>query len=302
MATRKTTKIDPVAVTAAALRACKCAADYHTVEGATDSDTMNEAWATLNGIERTRLTEIINKAVKPKPQDIADELAACGTLIQLQAIKSAYGDVAVRTAWKLLSKPERDRLTAICQSQPQEEVQPVTEQPKRTLFSISDDLQHLNDLLDEVGDDAQQQELIAQWFETLGEERDRKLDGYAALISEMQTRADVRKAEARRMQELASTDENRARLLKDRLKWFFETHNITKVETSRYKLQLQRNGGKAPLILDESVPVTQLPEQFQKISVDADTAAIREVLERGEHLNFAHLGERSTSGLSILIL
>lgn len=118
MAPRKTTKIDPVAVTAAALRACKCAADYHTVEGATDSDTMNEAWATLNGIDRTRLTEIIKKAVKPKPQDIADELAACGTLIQLQAIKSAYGDLAVKTAWKLLPQQERDRITTICQNQP----------------------------------------------------------------------------------------------------------------------------------------------------------------------------------------
>jgi len=37
-------------------------------------------------------------------------------------------------------------------------------QPKRTLFNISEDLERLNDL-DEVGDDIQQQNLIAQWFE-----------------------------------------------------------------------------------------------------------------------------------------
>jgi len=48
-----------------------------------------------------------------------------------------------------------------------------------------------NDLLDEVGDDIQQQNLIAQWFEQLGEERDRKLDAYTALITEM-TRAAIR--------------------------------------------------------------------------------------------------------------
>jgi len=42
-------------------------------------------------------------------------------------------------------------------------------------------LERLNDLLDEVGDDIQQQNLIAQWFEQLGEERDRKLDAYAPL-------------------------------------------------------------------------------------------------------------------------
>lgn len=229
-----------------------------------------------------------------------------------------YGDVAVKGAWKLLPKDERDRLTVICQNQPKEEVPLVTEQPdgaytqqlteqwsqeqeqpqtqpKRTLFSISDDLQRLNDLLDEVGDDSQQQELISQWFETLGEERDRKLDSYAALISEMQARADVRKAEARRLQELAASDENRARLLKERLKSFFQLHDLKTIETPRYKLSLQRNGGKAPLILDDSIPVTQLPEQFQRVSIDADTAKIREALEAGESLPFAHLGQRGES-------
>jgi len=73
------------------------------------------------------------------------------------------------------------------------EPQPQSEsaiQPKRTLFNISE---RLNDL-HEVGDDIQQQNLIAQWFEQLGEERDRKLDAYAALITEMTARAAMRKA------------------------------------------------------------------------------------------------------------
>ena len=58
----------------------------------------------------------------------------------------------------------------------------VEPKPKsRTLFSIGEDLEKLNELLDESGDDSQQQELISQWFEQLGDERDRKLDNYAAL-------------------------------------------------------------------------------------------------------------------------
>lgn len=188
--------------------------------------------------------------------------------------------------------------------QQSEEVPPVTEQPtiynvepqfKRTLFSISDDLQHLNDLLDEVGDDAQQQELINNWLDAVGEERDKKLDGYAALISEMQARADVRKAEARRLQDLAATDENRARLLKERLKSFFQLHDIKTIDTARYRLSLAKNGGKAPLILKDDLSPTQLPEQFQKVSIDADTAKIREALEAGESLEWARLGERGSS-------
>jgi len=172
----------------------------------------------------------------------------------------------------------------------------VEPKPKsRTLFSIGEDLEKLNELLDESGDDSQQQELISQWFEQLGDERDRKLDNYAALISEMTARAELRKSEARRLMELAQVDENRAKLLKDRLKAFFEVHSLKTVETARYKLSLAKNGGKQPLILDDSIPVTQLPEQFQRVSVDPDTAAIRSALERGELLEFAQLGERGTS-------
>lgn len=169
-------------------------------------------------------------------------------------------------------------------------------QPKpRTLFSISDDLEKLNELLDSAGDDAQQQELIAQWFEQLGEEREKKLDGYCALITEMMARAEVRKAEAKRLMELAASDENHARLLKDRLKWFFETHGLKTLDTARYRLSLAKNGGKAPLILKDGVEPNVLPERFQKVSIDPNTTAIREALERGERLDFAQLGERGTS-------
>lgn len=69
----------------------------------------------------------------------------------------------------------------------------------RTWFNISTGLEKLNELLDEVGDDAEQQELISQWFCALAEERDRKLDNYAALIGELTARAEIRKTEARRL-------------------------------------------------------------------------------------------------------
>lgn len=173
-------------------------------------------------------------------------------------------------------------------SEQQAQVEP---QPKtRSLFSISGDLKKLNDLLDECGDDAQQQELINQWFEQLGDERDRKLDNYSALIVEMTTRAAARKAEAQRLMELATTDENRAKLLKERLKWFFEIHNLKTVETARYKLQIQRNGGKAPLILKNGLLPNELPQRDSvKISIDPDTTAIREV-----HRAWGKSGIRST--------
>ncbi len=165
----------------------------------------------------------------------------------------------------------------------------------RSLFNISDDLEKLNELLDEASDDAEQQELINQWFAQLETERDSKLDSYAALIAEMLARAEVRKAEAKRMMDLVAVDERRAQLLKERLKWFFETHQLKTVETSRYRISISKNGGKAPLILKPGVLPNQLPERFQKVSVEPNTNAIRTALEAGEDLSFATLGERGTS-------
>lgn len=306
MAPRKTATLDPVKVCSLALKQVKSASDYHQIGSVNTPETLTAAWEYLTAEDQTRIINIVNSNTPSDPKTIADELMACGTLIQLQAIKAVYGDVVVKGAWKLLSKDERDRIKSLCDNGQKEEVPPVTEQPtiykmetqptpKRTLFKIGDDLELLNNLLDEVGNDVQQQELIAQWFETLGNERDHKLDSYAALISEMQARADVRKAEAKRMQDLAASDENRARLLKDRLKSFFQLHDLKAINTTRYRLSLAKNGGKAPLILKDDLSPTQLPEQFQKVSVDVDTAKIREALEAGESLPFAHLGQRVES-------
>ena len=169
--------------------------------------------------------------------------------------------------------------------------------PRRTLFSISADIGQLTALLDDLeGEDAAEQEqIITSWLEQLGEERDRKLDNYAALISELEARAEVRKKEAQRLAQLAASDVKRAEILKERLKWFFETNKMKTVETTRYKLSLTKSGGKPPLILDNSVSPTELPEKFQKISVEVDKAAIREALEAGEELDFARFGDRSSS-------
>lgn len=292
---RKSTKtsIDPISLAHAALKNVKTAADYNRISNTTEPQVLTEAWNTLAESEQQRITQIVNTETQPSLQAIALELAACETLIQLQAVKAHYGEALIKSAWKLLLQKERDRLKEICQPQTQAkpaEKPATTQQPKRTLFNISDDLEKLNELLDEAGDDGEQQELIAQWLEQLGEERDRKLDSYAALIAEMQARAEVRKAEAKRMLELAASDENRAKLLKDRLKCFFEKHQLKTLETARYKLSVAKNSTR-PLIVNPNIAIAQLPEEYQKVSVELDTVAVREALKQGVSLSFAQLGE-----------
>ena len=289
-----TASINPALIVAQALKAIKSASDYNRLGEATDPDVLSAAWDKLSEIDQARVTNIVNDDKPTNPKVIADELAACGTLAQLQETKAAHGEMLVKTAWKLLPSQERDRLTAICKPQQLKELPPVTEQPapqqKRTLFSIGDDLEHLNNLLDECGDDAEQINLINDWFLTLGEERDRKLDNYVSLISEMQGRAAIRKSESQRLLELSAFDELRAKQLKDRLKVFFEQHDIRKIDTQRYRLSLCNNSSR-PLVVDPNIATTDLPEKYQKVSIEANTTTIREDLKAGVELPFARLGD-----------
>lgn len=303
----KTKRIDSVAMIAIALGQSETPADYHRLVAANEPADFDAAWRSLSSDQQQHIKRICGATLQPNLQAITSLLTTSNSVNQLQEIKERYGKQLTIKAWKLLPLEERVRLKALYNNQQSVtavETQRVTEpshpikqlQPNSSnLFNISDDLEKLNELLCECGDDTQQQELIAQWLEQMGEERDKKLDAYAALIIEMLARAEMRKAEALRMMQLAAADENRAQLLKDKLKCFFESHNLKIVETARYQLTLSKKGGKQPLILKEGLSPTKLPECFQKVTVDYDTTAIRSALERGEALEWAVLGERGSN-------
>lgn len=164
----------------------------------------------------------------------------------------------------------------------------------RTLFDISQDLHGLAEQLDNLeGNDEGQTEAVIHWFEELGEERDQKLDNYAALIADIDTRAQVRRDEAKRLVDRARIDENKAALLKERLRLFFESHGLKTLETSRYRLTLAQNGGKLPLLVD--VSVEGLPEEYIRLSKAPALGTIRADLEAGKELPFARFGERGSS-------
>ena len=164
---------------------------------------------------------------------------------------------------------------------------------RRTLFDISKDLVSFYDHLEALGGDIttpEAEQAIDAWFERLSHERDDKLDNYAALIRELDARAKARKEEAQRLKERARRDEEHAAYLKQRLLLFFEEHHLKTVETRRYRLTLQRSGGKAPVVL--KADPDQFPTEFQRWKVSANLDAIRDALEQGADLDFAELGER----------
>jgi hypothetical protein len=86
-----------------------------------------------------------------------------------------------------------------------------------TLYQINHDINDLEIQLEELDlNNASQQEhndFIDRWLCLEGELHS-KLDNYGIFIRELEARAEVRKAEAKRLEELATVDENKVKALK----------------------------------------------------------------------------------------
>lgn len=164
----------------------------------------------------------------------------------------------------------------------------------KSLFELSEEILGLDALLDSVEDDDPegQRAILEGYMSTLEDDLQHKLDNYAAFITELEARAAARKAEAERVLHRSKVDANKAERLKAVLKWFFQTHEMTKYETARYRVSLCANGGKLPLLLNPDL----LTEEYlnEIVSYVPDSDRIREALESGQQVPGAMLGERDT--------
>ena len=163
-----------------------------------------------------------------------------------------------------------------------------------TLIEISEDLLQLEEALENCDGDEDAAGLVDQWLAACALEAE-KLDHYAALITELEKRAEARKAEAKRLADRARVDTNRSAFLKERLKVHFLRHGRKVVETRRYRITHALNGGLLPLLLD--VEAEALPEAYRVEIVEhrPNLEALRAALDASEPLAFARYGERGSA-------
>ena len=167
----------------------------------------------------------------------------------------------------------------------------------RTLYEITEDVLKLNELLDEVEGDlgrcGEIEPAITAWLISLGVEQEKKLDGYAGLILQLEMEAVAAKAEAEQWQAKARSRESRVKFLKERLKQHLTLTGQTKVTTASGRLiKVQSNGGQKPIIYADEIDLNTAPEDHVIVRRDLDRAKVRETLESGGTLPFAVLAER----------
>lgn len=144
----------------------------------------------------------------------------------------------------------------------------------------------LNMLYDEDADE----EMILDTLEAIEGEIEDKADNYAKIIKELEAKQNARKEEAKRLTESAKVFENRVKALKSNLFNSMKATGKTKFATDLFSFNIAKNGGKQTLTIDGEVP-----EEYIKTITENDTDKIRQALEKGEKLTFAHFEPRGES-------
>lgn len=152
------------------------------------------------------------------------------------------------------------------------------------LYELKGNWKQVADMLYEEEIDEQ---CILDTLEAIEGEIEDKADNYAMIIKNLMASAEAKKAEANRMLEKAKAEENRAKMLKQRIYETMKETGKPKFKTQLFSFNIQKNGGLAPLWVDEDI--TKIPDEYLK--KEPDNAKIRELLKNQE-VKWAKLEER----------
>ncbi|MEO1004550.1 MAG: siphovirus Gp157 family protein [Cyanobacteria bacterium J06638_38] len=154
---------------------------------------------------------------------------------------------------------------------------------KTRLWELSDEIQQLEDAISAIADDeslseeereTKLQEMFAQWLDT-GESFKVKAEQVARYIKHQEALAEVRKAEAKRIQTLAKQTENGAARLRKYLIDQMIRSDVQKIDGTTVKLGLRK---KPPRVL-LNVPAEELPDEYVQVSYKPDLTKIRKLLK-----------------------
>lgn len=155
------------------------------------------------------------------------------------------------------------------------------------LYQLNEAWQELNNML--YQDDVDEQ-MILDTLESINCEIEDKADNYAYIITDLQNSINSCKNEEDRLSRRRKIFENRVRNLKNNLMQVMKNIGKTNIKTDLHTFRIQKNGGKRTLTIDGDVP-----EEYTKTIIENDTDKIRQALEEGKELSFAHLEAQGES-------
>lgn len=156
-----------------------------------------------------------------------------------------------------------------------------------SLYELTNNYEEVLNML--YQDDIDEQ-MVLDTLESIEGNIEDKADNYAKIIRELEIKANARREEAKRLTDSAKVFENRIKVLKNNLYNTMRLTGKTKFATNLFNFNIVANGGKRTLTIDGDVP-----EEYTKTVIENDTDKIRQDLEEGKELTFAHLEARGES-------
>ena len=157
----------------------------------------------------------------------------------------------------------------------------------KNLYELTNDW---NTVANMLYDEDVDEKMVLDTLESIEGDIEDKANGYAKIIKELEAKAKARKEEAKRLSDSSKTFENKVKFLKQNLFNSMKETGKTKFTTDLFSFNIAKNGGKQALTIDGEVP-----EEYTKTVIENDTDKIRQALENGENLPFAHLEPRGES-------
>ncbi len=161
-----------------------------------------------------------------------------------------------------------------------------------TLYDVSTEFARIELLLTEQG--GEWTEEVEAAFLALGEMEKDRVDAYHHVIANLNAYRDGCIAESRRLDEKARVADNAAIRLKGRLLEYMRARDVTELKGEKWRAVIQKNGGKAPLVL--LCEPDALPKHLQRVRIEADTDGIRAVLTNSGAVELAGVARLDQPG------
>lgn len=154
-----------------------------------------------------------------------------------------------------------------------------------SLYKLTADYEALMEYADSTDPDDEQ--VFLDTLDSVLGTLDVKMDDYAVVMAHMEAREELIAKEIKRLTDMKNALSSNRKRMNDKLCESMIATDRREVVTDLHKFKIVKNGGKLPLIVDGEVP-----DKFLKVSYEQDNEKIREALDAGEALEFAHYGER----------
>ncbi len=146
--------------------------------------------------------------------------------------------------------------------------------------SVADELEN--------AESAEQVQMLLDTLESIDAAIEVKMDGYCKIVAMFQHYADIRKAEAERLESSALSAINTANKLRARMMGALDAIGRTEVKSDLFTVRIQEN----PVSVDVHDP-DAIPDEFKRtktqVTISPDRIAIKKAIESGQYVPGAAL-------------